>query len=215
MRVLLINPNSTAGMTEHVAAQLQLHLGPLAHIVQRTASNGPPVIATQQAFVVAAQTANAVLQNTSREGVPFDKVLLACFGDPGLEAIRLLTPVPIIGLAQASMQAAERMNNPYAVVAAGAVWEAILAQRFKQWSANALFCGVQIIDGTGLDVFNDPIAAMPKVQRAIAAARRAGAEQVILGGAVFASYKAAMQANGMDTQGLLDCVGCAADMLKQ
>ena len=215
MRVLLINPNSTAGMTEHVAAQLQLHLGPLAHIVQRTASNGPPVIATQQAFVVAAQTANAVLQNTLREGEPFDKVLLACFGDPGLEAMRLTTPVPIIGLAQASMQASERMNKPYAVVTAGAAWAAILVQRLGQWGASALFKGVQVIDGTGLNVFNHPIEAMPNVQRAVDAARQAGAEHIILGGAVFAGYKAVMQANGMDTQGLLDCAGCAADVLKQ
>jgi allantoin racemase len=213
MRVLLINPNRTAGITAHVTEQLRLHLGPLAHIVQRTASKGPPVIAMQQAFDVAAQTANAVLQQAIHEGELFDKVLLACFGDPGLEAMRLLTPVPIIGLAQASMQAAERMNKPYAVITAGAAWEPILLQRSKKWGASALFCGVQVIEGTGLDVFNNPQAALPAVQRAIAAARNAGAEQVILGGAVFEGYKAVLQENGIDTQGLLDCTECAADAL--
>jgi allantoin racemase len=215
MRVLVINPNSTAAMTTHVAQRLALYLGEGNEILQRTAAEGAPVIATQQAFDAGAQTACAMLNQVTAEGLVFDKVLLACFGDPGLEAMRLITKLPVVGLAQASMQAAERMNKPYAVVTAGAAWEAILVQRFRQWGASELFCGVKVIEGTGLDVFNDPIAALPAVQYAIAAARRAGAEQVILGGAVFAGYKAMMQANGIDTQNLLDCVACAADALTQ
>lgn len=213
MRVLLINPNSTVAMTAHVAAQLGLYLGAGTDILQHTAAQGVPVIATQQAFDAGAQTTCAMLSQAVDEGLAFDKVLLACFGDPGLEAMRLITPVPVIGLAQASMQVAERMSKPYAVVTAGAAWETILVQRFGHWNASPLFCGVQVIGGTGLDVFNHPVAALPTVQRAIDAARRAGAEHIILGGAVFAGYKAVMQKSSMDTQGLLDCAECAADVL--
>ena len=215
MRVLAINPNSTVAMTVHVAKQLGPNLDSATEILQRTAAQGASVIATQQAFDAGAQTACAMLSQALEEGLVFDKVLLACFGDPGLEAMRLLSPVPVIGLASASMQVAERMNKPYAVVTAGAAWEAILVQRFRQWDASNLFCGVQVMRGTGLDFFNDPLAALPAVQHAIDAARRAGAEQVILGGAVFAGYKTVMQANGIETQGLQDCVECAADVLNQ
>lgn len=213
MRVLLINPNSTAAMTAHVAAPLRLHLGAHAQILQRTASHGSAVIATQQAFDDGAQSACAMLRQAVDEGLAFDKVLLACFGDPGLEAMRLTTRQPVTGLAAASLQVAERLKKPYAVVTAGAAWEAILVQRFKEWGASDLFTGVQVISGTGLDVFNDPVAAMPGVQQAIATARQAGAENIILGGAVFAAYKTVMQQSGMDTQGLLDCIECAADVL--
>lgn len=213
MRVLLINPNSTVAMTAHVAAQLGLYLGAVTDILQHTAAQGAPVIATQQAFDAGAQTACAMLSQAVDEGLAFDKVLLACFGDPGLEAMRLIMPVPVIGLAEASMQVAERMSKPYAVVTAGAAWEAILVRRFGHWNASPLFCGVQVIGGTGLDVFNHPVAALPTVQRAVDAARRAGAEHIILGGAVFAGYKAVMQKSSMDTQGLLDCAECAADVL--
>jgi allantoin racemase len=213
MRVLVINPNTTVAMTAHVAAQLGLQLGAGVDILQRTATEGDPVIATQQAFDAGAQTACTMLSQAVNEGLAFEKVLLACFGDPGLEAMRLITAVPVVGLARTSMQVAERLSKPYAVVTAGAPWEAILMQRFKQWGASALFCGVQVIDGTGLDVFNKPLAALPVVQRAIDAARTAGAEQVILGGAVFAGYKALMEANSINTCGLLDCVECATDLL--
>jgi hypothetical protein len=76
-----------------------------------------------------------------------------------------------------------------------------------------LFCGVRVTGGTGLDIFNDPVAAMPAVHSAVAAARLAGAENIILGGAVFAGYKALMTQHGIDTRGLLDCVECAAETL--
>ena len=215
MRVLIINPNTTAAMTVHVAAQLGLHLKAGTQILQRTAAQGASVIATQQAFDTGAQTACAVLSQAVDEGLVFDKVLLACFGDPGLEAMRTITSAPIIGLAQACMQVAKQMNKPYAVVTAGAAWEAILLQRFRQWGQSDLFKGVQVISGTGLDVFKNPLAALPSVQRTIEAASSAGAEQIVLGGAVFAGYKAVMQASGIDTQGLLDCVECAAEVLMQ
>ena len=213
MRILVINPNSTEAMTAHVAAQLGLQINAGTDILQRTAAQGASVIATQQAFDDGAQTSCAVLHQAIDEQLAFDKVLLACFGDPGLEAMRLITTRPVIGLAQVSIQVAERKYKPYAVVTAGAAWEAILVQRLRQWGVSNLFCGVQVMGGTGLDVFNNPLAAMPAVQRAIAAARSAGSENIILGGAVFAGYKALMQESSIDTQGVLDCVACAADAL--
>lgn len=202
-------------MTAHVAEQLGSHMNAATDILHRTAAQGAPVIATQQAFDAACQTACTMLHQAVDEGMAFDKVLLACFGDPGLEAMRLKTKQPIVGLAQAAMQAAERMNKPYAVVTAGAAWESILVQRFRQWDASQLFCGVQVINGTGADIFNDPIAALPAVQRAIETARATGSENIILGGAVFAGYKAVMQKSGIDIQGLLDCVESAAEAIKQ
>ena len=202
-------------MTTHVAAHLALHLSTGTHISERTATQGASVIATQQAFDAGAQTACALLRQAIDAGLVVDKVLLACFGDPGLEAMRLITHAPVIGLARASLQVAERIGKPYAVVTAGAAWEAILVQRFKHWNASPLFCGVQVIGGTGLDIFNNPVAALTAVASATDAARRAGAKHIILGGAVFAGYKTVMQAGGLDTQGLLDCVECAADVLMQ
>lgn len=215
MRVLVINPNSTEAMTAHVAALLQPLLEIGSNILQHTARDGPPVIATQETFDGAAKAACDALGLAVEKVQHVDHVLLACFGDPGLEAMRFTTATPITGLAQASMQLAERMKKPYTLVTAGKAWEAILVQRFRQWGAGPLFCGVRVIDGTGQDVFNDPLAALPAVQFAVEAARAQGAEHIILGGAAFAGYKAVMQKSGFNTEGLLDCVECAAVAINQ
>ncbi len=210
MRVLLINPNSTSLMTTHVAENLHLHLDKSAEIIQRTATQGPAVIATSQAFNDGALAACEMLRQAIAEGITFDKVLLACFGDPGLEAMRELTNKPVIGLANSTFLAAELIGRPYAIVTAGAAWENILMQRLNDWRASSLFCGVYVLKGTGLDIFNNPAAAIPAVQLAIAEVREKGAEQIILGGAVFAGYRTLMQQHNVDANGVLDCVERAA-----
>lgn len=215
MRVLVINPNTTSAMTAHVAAQLRKQLPGDAVILEKTATFGGPVIATQQAFATGAEAAAIALADAVREGLVFDRVLLACFGDPGLEALRKTTPVPVTGLAEACMRHAENAGLPYAVVTSGAGWKAILNQRFAQWGASRHYCGTQVISVTGMEVFSDPMGAMPAVLQGIAAAKRAGAQHIILGGVVLAGYKALMAQSSVQTQGLADCVGTAAAALLQ
>ena len=215
MRILIINPNTTAAVTAHVVEQLRIHLDPCAKLLAVTAKSGEPVIATPRAFAIGAEAAMESLGEAMREGWMFDKVLLACFGDPGLEAMKKNTSAPVVGLAQACMRYAEHTALPYAVVTAGAAWDAILRQRFEQWGASSLFCGIHVLQGTGLDVFSNPLAALPAVISGIDAARAAGAQRIILGGAVFAGYKTLLECADLNTEGLLDCVECAAGALLQ
>jgi Asp/Glu/hydantoin racemase len=70
-------------MTKHIAEQLQTHLRSTTELLELTATHGAPVIATTQAFAEAAETAHEMLRQTIAQGVFFDKVLLACFSDPG------------------------------------------------------------------------------------------------------------------------------------
>jgi allantoin racemase len=215
MRILIINPNTTAAMTAHVAAQLRLYLPPDVELVERTATFGGPVIATPQAFAVGAEAAAAVLTEAMREGPGFDRVLLACFGDPGLEVLRTLTSVPVTGLAETCMRDAENTGSPYAIVTSGAGWKTILNKRFAQWGASDRYCGTHVIRLTGLEVFADPLGAMPAVLEGIATAKRAGAQHIILGGAVLAGYKALMAQSSVLTRGLTDCVEGAAKAMLQ
>lgn len=215
MRVLVINPNTTAAMTTHVATQLRMYLPQDVELIERTATFGGPVIATAQAFATGAEAAAAVLARAIREDLAFDRVLLACFGDPGLEALRALTPVPVIGLAESCMHHAEGNGQPYAIVTSGAGWKTILNKRFAEWGASKLYCGTHVIRVTGLEVFSDPLGAMPAVLEGIASAKHAGAHHIILGGVVLAGYKDLMAQSSVQTQGLADCVEVAAKALLQ
>ena len=209
LKILIINPNTTAAMTRLVASHLQRAL-PHAQLVEATAPEGDAVIATQKAFDAAAVTSVRMLRHAIEEGAAFDAVLLACFGDPGLEAMRTATSRPVTGLAWASMQQAEKAGTPYAVVTAGQPWQAILTRRFTQWGASSLFKGVELVQATGLSVLEDPLGALTAVLRAISQAQETGAKQVILGGSVFAGHKDLISQQGLRSDHLADCVQAAA-----
>ncbi len=214
MKVLVLNPNTTQAMTALVTAALQRHLGPRFELHALTARQGDAVIATDEAFDAAAGSALGLLREAAALPGAFDAVVLACFGDPGLEALREHAGMPVIGLAHAAMRQAERLGAPYAIVTAGAAWDGLLSRRLRDWNASPLFTGVQVIEGTGLGVLHDPDGSVPRVARAMARARDAGAHHIILGGAVFAGYAAVLQRHGLPVHGVLDGVQAAAAELK-
>lgn len=215
MKVLVINPNTTEAMTAMVTQRLRERMAAGTGFIQMTARTGSAVIATQDAFDQAAAVARDMLQQAMARGPTFDRVLLACFGDPGLEAMQALSPVAATGLAQASMHEAERRGQPWAVVTAGPAWKDILAQRFAAWGAGGLFRGVEVLEGSGASILQDPAGMLPAVARAVEQARRSGASNVILGGAVFAGYVELMRTHGGPVQGVTDCVDAAAAHLSR
>lgn len=55
-------------------------------------------------------------------------MLLACFGDPGLDALREVAPIPVVGLADAAGEAAIRLGRRFGVVTGGAAWAPMLTE---------------------------------------------------------------------------------------
>lgn len=59
-----------------------------------------------------------VLRNASRAGAEgYDGVVIACHFDPAVRAARQLLPLPVVGIAEASMHLASLMGLRFAVVA--------------------------------------------------------------------------------------------------
>ena len=87
MRLLFINPNTSAHLTELGARVARSVARPETEIAPATGRFGARYIASRAAAAVAAY---AVLDIYAREGRNADAVVIACFGDPGLFALREL-----------------------------------------------------------------------------------------------------------------------------
>src|SRR5258705_12746458 len=111
MRLLFINPNTSANLTELGARVARSVARPETEIVPATGRFDARYITSRAAAAVAG---HAVLDTYAREGKDADAVVIACFGDPGLFALRELAPVPVIGMAEASCHLAPRSaeNSP-------------------------------------------------------------------------------------------------------
>jgi Asp/Glu/hydantoin racemase len=189
-RLLLINPNTTAAITDlaarHVAATLRRLPGSLWEIEPATASFGAPYIADEASYAIAG---HAALDAYTRLRRRFDAVLLACFGDPGLFALREASGLPVFALAEASMREASRIGR-YAIVTGGARWKPMLERHARALQLDAQLASIRTVDLTGAQIAADPDAALATLAAACRAAAGDGAQAVILGGAGLAGLAA-------------------------
>src|ERR1700748_951462 len=116
MRICVINPNTTSSMTDQIAAAARSVAGPDTDIVAVTSTMGPASIESHYDEALAVPgVLDAILTSQSSEN-PSDAYLLACFGDPGLDAAREIATGPVIGIAESAMHPASMWGRGFSVV---------------------------------------------------------------------------------------------------
>jgi len=193
-QLLVINPNTSASVTALLQQHVQAAAGSHVTVRSVTARFGAPYISDEASYAVAAHAAldawAAALSGTERKP---DAVLIGCFGDPGLQALRESSPVPVTGLAEAAFIEAAR-HGRFAVVTGGERWAPIL-QRLAQSLGHAqALAGIHTVAPTGAQLAADPVAARQLLTEAcLNAVRQLGVQTVILGGAGLAGMAAQIQ----------------------
>lgn len=113
MRLLLMNPNTSTEVTNLLAAAARAAVAPGTEIVPVTAHRGVPYIATRAEAAIGGEVA---LEMLARHGEGMNAVIDAAFGDPGLGALRELSPVPVVGMAEAAMLTACMLGARFSIV---------------------------------------------------------------------------------------------------
>jgi len=123
-----------------------------------------------------------------------DAVYLACFGDPGLAALKEVSPVPVVGMAEASVQAACGLGRRFAIVTGGAAWRPMLKELVVGFGLSDRLAAIRTIEQSGDEIARDPDKALDRLVAACdACANEEGADAVILGGAGLAGLAATVQ----------------------
>jgi allantoin racemase len=96
VKLLVVNPNTSAGMTARIGQAARAAAGAGAQIVAVNPSSGPVSIEGyfDEAFAVPGML-EEILKG-DRAGV--DATIIACFDDTGLEAARCCARGPVIGI---------------------------------------------------------------------------------------------------------------------
>jgi Asp/Glu/hydantoin racemase len=191
LRILLINPNTTESVTALVADHARAIAGHTAAFVPVTGRFGARYISSRASAAIAA---HAALDALAEHVAGCDAVYLACFGDPGLAALKEISPVPVVGMAEASCLEACNRGRRFAIVTGGALWAPMLTE-FVTWLGLAeRLAAVRTIAPTGDRIARDPDAALAQLAAACTAcASEDGADVVILGGAALAGLAARIQ----------------------
>ncbi len=191
MRILLINPNTTQSITERMAVYAGGIVEGAATFVPVTGKFGARYISSRAAVVIAA---HAALDALAEHVDGCDAVYLACFGDPGLAALKEVSPVPVIGMAEAACLEAARGGRCFAIVTGGVLWKPMLEEFVATLGLSHQLAAIRTVAPTGDQIANDPDAALPLLADACAAcAKDDGANVVILGGAALAGLARRIQ----------------------
>ena len=161
--VLIINPNTRQALTADLLAHMHgLGLGAgTTQVMGTTAPFGSDYIASESSYVVAAHAVlDAWQQHVLEHGRP-KAVLVACFGDPGVWALRETTGLPVMGLAEAAMREADALG-PFAIVTGGSAWGPMLERlaRGLQLAGPGRLRWVHAVEASGGELAAEPEAGV-------------------------------------------------------
>lgn len=189
MRLLLLNANTDAAITARMATLAAPLAGPGVTILQATGRFGARYISTRAASAIAAHAALDTLAAALETTPGPDAVLLACFGDPGLAALREVSPIPVAGMAEASLLAAAQLGGRIGVLTGGERWVPMLGELAASLGF-AQRVTIRCVRQTGAEIAADPDGALEGLAAEAGALVAGGAEVVILGGAGLAGLAA-------------------------
>lgn len=209
MQLLILNPNTSVSVTERLREHVAAVAAPQVVLHAVTAAFGARYIADETSFAVAGHAAlDAYANHCQRQGKP-DAVLVGCFGDPGVWALRELSGLPVVGLAEAAMREAAGFGR-FAIVTGGVAWDPMLRRLARALGFAGALTGVHVVAPTGAQLAADPATAVSVLGQACRQAA-AGADAVVLGGAGLAGM-AARLAPHVDVP-LIDSVTAGAKAL--
>lgn len=194
-RYLLINPNTNPLTTQRLLDVLQPQVPPGVQLLVQTARFGAPYIACEASHAVAAHACLDVW--TTHRGTPeqpLDGVLIGCFGDPGLFALREVSGCRVTGLAEASFIRAAALG-PFAIVTGGERWKPMLRRLANSLGYGEQLRHIETVAPTGAALQADPDMAIQCLSQACQNAARHGVASIILGGAGLAGYARLLQAH--------------------
>ena len=194
MRLLIINPNTSEGVTARIATAAARAALPQDEFVTITAPFGPALIVTPEDHELAIQ---AVLAAVAAHQDSVDGIVIASFGDTGIEEVRAQVRVPVIGIARAAYAAAESLGKRFSIVSFSPLLEPSLIASLDHYGLADRLAALLTLKNP---VYSDPGALQDELEQALlelcqhaAAHREVGS--IVLGGGPLAGLAQRLQAS--------------------
>lgn len=113
-RLLLVNPNTTAGMTETIALAARQAAAPSTAIEAVTSTMGPASIEGYYDEAFAVPGLLAAIAASEKTGA--NAAIIACFDDTGLDAARAMAGIPVLGICESALSLAAMVAKRFTVV---------------------------------------------------------------------------------------------------
>jgi allantoin racemase len=178
--IVLINPNTstatTAMMTDIARQALPDHVS----IAGVTARTGVPMILDEMQLAAAA--AGVIEMGLAASPVAHG-IIVSAFGDPGVEQLRRLLDIPVIGICEASMIEAAAGGRRFGIATVTPQLVPSFSGKAEALGLGHLFAGTRLTDGDLRMVMSDAAELRDRLAIAVEQLfKHDGAEAVIIGG---------------------------------
>ena len=187
MRLLLVNPNTTASMTAAIGSSARSVARTTTEVAAVNPLEGPASIENDDDEERCIPGLLEEVRRAADGDAPPDAYVIACFGDPGLELARAAVDVPVLGIAQAAMHAAALAAGSFSVVTS---MSATVPRAWELAKANTpgQCMGVYACDIPVLRIDSDPSTIEPIGDLCATALAQDGSRAIVLGCAAMAPY---------------------------
>jgi Asp/Glu/hydantoin racemase len=206
-RILVINPNSSVSCTDGIAAAVAPFAAPgLPRIEVVRLEEGPPAIVTWRDWYAVAEP---LCRRIERE--PALAYVIGCVSDPGVEAARLATDRPVLGMLRSAIAAALARAERLGIIGFMETSRPRQRRVLQAMGVEDRLAGFEPLN-IPMEQLTDPVAPRARLAQAARALVAQGAEVVVLGCAGMASHvRAAEDAAGVPV--IEPCQAAAAQAL--
>jgi allantoin racemase len=114
MRILIVNPNTTAAMTAKIGQAGRAAAAAGTEIIAVNPADGP--VSIEGYYDEAFSVPGLLAEITKGDATGVSAHIIACFDDTGLEAARCVARAPVIGIGEAAFHLASMLGHRFTVV---------------------------------------------------------------------------------------------------
>jgi Asp/Glu/hydantoin racemase len=184
MKILIANPNTSRAMLDLMVQEARQASRPGTEITGIAADIGVSYISTRSEMAIAGY---ALLDSLARHHAGHDAIIVGAFYHALVPAAKELMPLPVIGLAEAGMRAAQLLGTRIGLIGIGAPARAMASDLLAGLHMEGVTVCTRPLSLTGTALVEDQAGAEAAVvELGLAAVREDHADVLVLGGAAFA-----------------------------
>lgn len=178
--IVVINPNTSQATTAMMTEIVRQHVPADILVEGVTAPHGVPMILNGEELAAAEKE---VVEMGTSLASKADGIIISAFGDPGLERLRALSDIPVVGICEASMLEASAGGRRFGIATVTPDLVASFAAKAEGLGLSHLFAGTRLTDGDPVTLANDAEALYAALATAVEQSLKLDrADAVIIGG---------------------------------
>jgi allantoin racemase len=193
MRILVVNPNTTASMTEAIGRAARRAASAGTEIIAVNPADGP--VSIEGYYDEALSVPGLLAEIAKGEAIDVSAHIIACFDDTGLEAARCASLAPVIGTGEAAFHLASMLGHRFSVITTLSCSIAAIETNLLKYGLAGRCASVRACELPVLSLDDPTSDAAAKIGAEIELAKREDeAEVIVLGCAGMADLAARLAA---------------------